>query len=115
MANTRRIIKGISVITAGSMGGDLTSLVTNLDTIDQLSYQVKWTSTTAVGTFAVQGSNDTITWSDLTFSPVLPAPASNSSNFLINLALLPFTAIRITYTRTSGTGTLDVVMSAKGV
>lgn len=95
---------------AASITGPTTTLVTG----DQVCYQVAWTSSNAVGTISVQGSVDGTTWNDLTFDPVLAQPASNNGAYLINLALIPFPYIRLKYTRVSGTGTLDVWLSAKG-
>ena len=101
-------------LVSGSMSADITGPVTQIDKIDQVAYQVSWTSTTAVGTISVQGSIDGVNFIDLTFNPVLSQPSSNSGSYLINLSLLPFPLIRLKYTRTSGTGALTVYLSAKG-
>lgn len=99
---------------SGTMAADITGPTTQIDTADQVCYQVSWTSSNAVGVISVQGSVDGVNFVDLTFSPVLTQPASNNGSYLINLALLPFPLIRLKYTRTSGTGTLTVYLSAKG-
>ncbi len=99
---------------SGSMAADITGPTTKISNLDQVCYQVSWTSSDAVGVISVQGSNDNVTFYDLTFSPILTQPASNNGGYLINLALVPFTYIRPKYTRTSGTGSLVVTMSAKG-
>lgn len=99
---------------SGSMGASITGPTTYIDTADQVCYQVSWTSANAVGVISVQGSVDGVNFVDLTFNPVLAQPASNNGGYLINLALIPFPQIRLKYTRTSGTGSLVVYMSAKG-
>lgn len=101
-------------LVSGDMSADIIGPVTNIDTADQVAYQVSWTSTSAVGVISVQGSVDGMTWNDLTFTPSLTQPNSDSQSYLINLALIPFPYIRLKYTRTSGTGTLTVYLSAKG-
>ena len=101
-------------LVSGSMAADITGPTTQIDTADQVCYQVSWTSSNAVGVISVQGSIDGVNWDDLTFSPVLTQPASNNGAYLINLALIPFPLIRLKYTRTSGSGSLVVYMSAKG-
>lgn len=100
---------------SGTMAADVIGPTTTIDTVDQICYQVAWTSSNAAGVISVQGSVDNITFNDLTFNPALAQPASNNGNYLINLALIPFPYIRLKYTRTSGTGTLTATLSAKGV
>lgn len=100
---------------SGSMAADIIGPITTIDTVDQICYQVAWTSSNAVGVISVQGSVDKITFNDITFSPALDQPNSNNGGYLINLALIPFPYIRIKYTRTSGTGNMTVFLSAKGL
>lgn len=100
---------------SGAMSADITGPTTTIDIVDQICFQVAWTSSNAVGTISVQGSVDGTTFYDLTFSTALAQPASNSSGYLINLALIPFTYIRLKYTRTSGTGNMTATMSVKGL
>lgn len=99
---------------SGDMSASITGPTTTIDMIDQVCYQVTWTSSNAVGVISVQGSVDGTTFNDLTFTPALAQPASNNGSYLINLALIPFPYVRVKYTRTSGTGTLVVYLSAKG-
>lgn len=124
MSSVRSIIKSTYAIgtttgqnpalVSGSMGANIIGPVTNIDKVDQMCYQVVWTSSNAIGTISVQGSVNGTTFEDLTFNPVLAQPASNNGSYLINLALIPFTYIRLKYTRTSGTGSMTVYLSAKG-
>lgn len=100
---------------SGSMAASITGPTTEIDIMDNLCYIVKWTSSDAVGTFSVEGSIDGTTYVPLTFDPGLEAPASNNGAILININQAPFPKIRFVYTRTSGTGTLDVRLSGKGV
>lgn len=125
MSNVRGIIKStyaIGVTTGanpakidGDMSADIIGPVTVADKLDQICYQVSWTSTNAVGVISVQGSVDGVTFNDLTFNPLLTQPNSDNGSYLINLALIPFPYIRLKYTRTSGSGRLTVYMSAKGL
>jgi hypothetical protein len=99
---------------SGTMAADIVGPTTTIDLIDQIAFQIAWTSSNAIGVISVQGSVDNVTFNDLTFSPVLAQPASNNGGYLVNLALIPFPYIRVKYTRTSGTGNMTVSMSAKG-
>lgn len=102
---------------SGDMSADIISPITPIDNIDQICYDVAWTSSNAIGVISVQGSVTGLDadFKDLTFNPVLAQPASNNGAYLINLALIPFPYIRLKYTRTSGTGALTVYLSAKGL
>ena len=99
---------------SGDMSASITGPTTQISNLDQVCYQVAWTSSDAVGVLAVQGSVDNVTFYDLTFAPALAQPNSDNGGYLINLALCPFPYVRMTYTRTSGSGTLSVILSAKG-
>ncbi len=98
----------------GDMSASITGPVTQIDKIDQVCYQVSWTSSDAVGTISVQGSVDNVTFIDLTFDPPLVQPDADNGGYLINLALIPFPYIRFKYTRVSGSGRMEVYLSAKG-
>lgn len=125
MSSVRGIIKSsylIGSLTAvnpakvsGTMAADIVSPITQIDKLDQVCYQVAWTSSNAVGVISVQGSVDGVNFEDLTFGTPLAQPNSNNGRYLINLALIPFPLIRLKYTRTSGTGNMTVYMSAKGL
>jgi hypothetical protein len=124
MSSVRSIIKTMYLIgtttgpnpalVSGDMSADVVGPVTVIDKIDQVCYQVAWTSSDAIGTISVQGSVDGSTFIDLTFSPALTQPSSDNGSYLVNLALTPFSYIRLKYTRTSGSGDLQVYLSAKG-
>lgn len=96
-----------------------------IDYMDNCSYQINVTTSDAVGTFSVQASLDywpgnadivarTGNWVTLTLSEV-PTLASASDTIMINLNQLPFRAIRLVYTRTSGTGTAEIFVMNKNV
>lgn len=134
MSSSRALIKSLYLIgsitgptegrakVSGTMAADIVSPVMTLDRIDQVAFDVKWTSSNAVGVISVQGSNDPLAntdpanahWNDIVFSPALSQPNSTNGGYMVSMALIPFTYIRVKYTRTSGTGNLIVYASAKG-
>lgn len=103
------------------MSDDIVSLIINAQYQDNVGIQVQWTSADAVGTIAVEASLDydprleTGTFYALTFNPALAQPNSDSGGYLINLNQLPYTYYRVTYTRDSGSGTLDAWATSKEV
>lgn len=110
-----------------SLGASFNSDPTLIKHLDNCSYQINVTTANAVGTFAVQASNDydqtevgdrvlnAGSWVDLNLAGGSGVPFVNMANdiILIDLNQLSFKAIRIAYTRTSGTGTCDILINAK--
>lgn len=128
--STRTTFRPKSVITNGDMSAtSITSDVTVLQSLTRLSYAAKWTGTTPIGTIAVQVSNDyslnadgTVnnagTWNTLTVeyngTLVTSVPVTgNTGNGFIDVEATAAYAARLVYTKTSGTGTLNVTINAK--
>jgi hypothetical protein len=115
------VIKGIKVIDAGSMSGDLDSGIINsaqgdssVSFLDNIGFQFVWTGT-PTGTIAVLASIDGINFTALDFSPVITQPAGSASSSLANVNQFPFKWIKVTYTRESGSGSLTAWMSAREI
>lgn len=108
----------IPVITNGDMSlASLTSIVPPIQWEDNVGLQLVWTGS-PVGTFAVQVSLDQINWATIpasAFNGTYPVPGTTTSPGYLDLNQLSASYIRVVYTRTSGTGTLNVLMAAKGV
>ena len=110
-----------TVLTSTTMSGSLTSSVTDIRYLDQVSIAIA-ASGNATGAFSVQGSLDyykdgsvvnTGTWVSLALTP---SPAlTGSGNILIDMNLLSFPYIRTTYLNAGGSGSLSVMVSGKGV
>lgn len=111
----KSFVKPYQTITSGDMTGNLTSLVTNAQIQDNIGIQVQWTSSDAIGVIAVEASINGTDYYALTFTPALTQPASNNGGYLINLNQLPYVYYRVTYTATSGTGTLNAWATSKGI
>lgn len=113
----------VKIISAESMGADITGPATNIQWLDNIAIQLNFTGT-PTGDFKIQGSSDhqevngVVTnegnWVDITLSPS-PAAAGAANQILINMNLLSFPFIRIFYDRTSGTGSLDAWISGKAI
>lgn len=110
------------VVTNASMAADVTSLITNIQFLDNIYYQAIWSAgSTPVGVITVEVSasydpttNTAGTWDALTL-PVTANVSGNSGSISLDLNQLSMPWIRLKYTRTSGSGTLNVYMSAKEV
>lgn len=109
-----------------SLGASFNSSPTIISYADNIGYQINATTSDAVGTFAVQGSVDyqprtsdnpgvAGNWVNLSLGGGTPTLASANDSIIINLSMLPFNAVRVAYTRTSGTGTAVIYVMHKQV
>lgn len=128
--STRTNLRPQPVITAGDMSQTtITSSPTVLQSLTRASYAVSWSGLTPVGTLAVQVSNDYSlnpdgstnnagTWNTLTlelngtFVTSIPV-TGNTGNGFIDIDGTAAYAIRLVYTKGSGTGTLTATVMGK--
>lgn len=115
-----------AVINAGDMSGSLTSAVSIIQFLPGISYDIAWTGS-PTGTFQVQVSNTYAAnadgtqktagnWTTLptsSFSGTYPVPSGSAGAGFIDVVGTEAYAVRILYTRTSGTGSLTVIPCAK--
>ncbi len=114
-----------TVILNGDMSGSLTSDVTIIQKLSQISYDIAWTNgSSPVGTMSVQVSNtysqdasgavkNAGNWQTLTLTGTAPTISGSSGNGFIDLGATGAYAIRLVYTRVSGSGTMNATISAK--
>lgn len=114
----------VHVITTTSMGATITGDPIEIKNQDNIGIQLHWTGT-PVGAFSIQISSNyrqdiegnvqvTGNWVTLPLSPAITA-AGSADDAYIDLNQMSAMYMRIVYTRTSGTGTLDAYVVAKGV
>lgn len=95
------------------MSGNLTSLDTDIDEGVTYSIQAVFTGS-PVGTLQLKGSNDVIipVTNYTTITDSIQA-ISGAGSFLINVELPGYSHVILTYTATSGSGTLNARINAK--
>ena len=110
-------------ITNGDMSAaSITSKVTNIERADNIGLQFNFTGT-PVGVFSVEVSIDfaqdylgNVTnagnWVPVTLDPV-PVASGSAGSVYLDLHLVSFPWIRVVYTKTSGSGTLNAYISTK--
>lgn len=107
----------------------LASAPSIINNLSMMSYSYSWSGSSPIGTIIVQLSNDftlnpdgTVgnagTWNTMTLnyqgSAVTSIPVSgNTGNGLIDIEATGAYAMRTVYTKTSGTGTLQTIFTAK--
>jgi hypothetical protein len=113
---SRRVIQGFKMFDAVALSADRTSATTNCEHLDCSSIHVVWSAgSTPVGAITVQARNgEEDSWRTIDFGdPISISGASGEHEILFNQ--MPFTEIRLVYTRSSGTATLTAIISAKSV
>ena len=124
MGSTKNALKAYQVITDGSMAGDITSSVTNIQFMDNIGYQISFIGT-PTGTFEVQVSIDHMqdaqgnvtnagTWVAVALSPS-PTASGSADDIYIDLNQLSAPWVRLFYDRTSGSGTCNAYICGKSV
>lgn len=133
MSRKNNLLK-FQTITAGDMSAaSITSAVTNIQFLDNIGLQLNF-SGSPVGLFQVQISADYAqdnegnvqdpgNWVPMvltylvgsTFVSATTVPTSSGSPIALDLNQLSFPWIRVVYTKTSGTGTLNAFITCKMV
>ena len=115
MSSTRNFLN-TKIIDAGSMTGTavITSTVIDTKGLSSLGIQATWTGA-AVGTFAFQVSNnEQVDWATVALDKLLTNPNNNAGTSAGQLNVAPYKFVRLIYTNTSSTGTLNAWISGKG-
>lgn len=103
----------INAVTNGDMSqASVSSTALDIRWMDNVAVQFNFsTGGTPVGVFFVNGSNDGSNWAALTLSP---APnTTGGTPVLVNLNFLSFAYLQVGYTRTSGSGSLNAIVTGK--
>ncbi len=111
----KNVVSSYSMINAGSLAGNITSSTTNVLNLDKASIHLSWSGSSPAGTLVVEARNgDNDDWYELDFgSTISISGASGDHQIVFNE--LPFTSIRLVYTRSSGSGSLDAIITSKTI
>lgn len=110
----KNVVRGFKMLDAASLAASVTSAEVNVINLDKASIYVDW-SGSANGTLAVEAKNaQNGEWFELDFGSPIPISGNSGSHVLI-FTELPHETIRLVYTRSSGSGSIDAVLAAKQV
>lgn len=111
----KHLIYSYQLFDAQSVSSDSTSNSTTVAQLDQASIDLNWSASTLAATVEVQVKNgDNADWRALDFgSPISISGASGAHEIVFNQ--MPFTDLRLFVDVTSGSGTVDAVITAKTV
>lgn len=110
--SVKSVIKPYQVLTNGDMSGDVSSLASDIESSDNVAYQVVWTGN-AIGTFSVEGTVNGVDWEALDLGTPGPEAGGVADSFLVSLKGVPYAKLKLTYNSTSGSGNLNVWIMAK--
>lgn len=112
------------VITAGDMSqATVTSIPTIVQNTSMLSYDCSWSGSSPVGAITIQVSNtysqnadgtvkNAGNWTTLTLSNTVPV-SGNTGGAFIDVDATAAYAVRLVYTKASGTGTISATIAGK--
>jgi hypothetical protein len=121
---SRPIFSPYQVITNGNMSGNIISAVTIIQNLSMLSYDISWTGTSPVGAMSVQVSNtytqnadgsvkNAGNWTTVPLGTNTTNINTNTGNGFIDIDVIGAYAIRLVYTVSSGTGSMNATISGK--
>lgn len=114
----KSVVAGFPMIQSGDLSANITSEIVSVKNLDNASIIVTWTGATPIGVLTVEARNNgkggatPEPWYTLDMGAAITI-SGNSGNHQLIFNLLPFTDLRLIYTATSGTGTLDAVITSK--
>lgn len=104
-------LANINVVSNGDMTTTLTSTPLNINEVTLNGIQCVWTGATPIGSLAVQVSNDNITYTTVGTLAV----SGNSGSDAFNVQQSGFAWLRVVYTPTSGTGSLNILVNQRSI
>ena len=115
----KNVVKSHSMFDAVDISTNQTSESTNVLNLDKASIQVNWSGTSPVGVLEIEATNQdpensSSVWRSLDLGAVVNISGNTGEHDII-LNEIPFWAIRLKYTSTSGTGSLNATLTMKVV
>jgi len=110
----KNVLTPITLINAGSMAGNLTSAAIDTTFLDDMGVHFIWTGS-PTGTLAVNASNDNVNFFALTFNPAITQPAGSASNTGAAIITFPWKWIQVSYTASTGSGSLTALLTGKAI
>lgn len=97
----------------GDLSGNIESAATNVSQIDDLSIVIAWNGSGLTGTFSVEarnGENDS--FRELDFGDTIDIDADTGDHRVV-FTEVPFTEVKLKYTASAGTGTVNAYLTMK--
>ena len=119
MPSYLRIEERTNLASAQSIGASFSSDKLAVGSFEGIAIDARWSGGgTPIGTLKVQVSNDpestadaSIVWTDYTGSSL--SVSGNSGSIMYDIAPHNFNLIRVVYTRTSGSASMDIIVNRR--
>lgn len=109
-----RVLGLKKILDSESMGASFQSEAVDVSKVDLVSIQAVWSGGGAPnGTFTLEVSNDDVSASNWTTYPSSSIAIAADGSLFYNVASLGAKWVRIAYARTSGTGTVNAMLTTK--
>jgi hypothetical protein len=109
----KNLIYSYPFFSAATISSTQTSASSKVDQLDYASISIVWAASTLAATVSVEVKNgDNDSWHALDFSSAITISGASGAHQLV-LSELPFTDLRLKITVSSGSGTVDAVITAK--
>jgi hypothetical protein len=114
---SKNVLVPYRIINTVSAGSTVTSGATSIRFLDNIGVSVQWSSgTSPVGVYTVEASIDGLTWKTLADDAATTASVSGASgSYLLRFSNCAYDKLRVVYTFTSGTGTLNAYIMGKSI
>lgn len=109
----KHVTNRYQVITRGDMSGNITSEITDVEQCDHCRYIGVYTGTGLTGSFKAYSSDDKILWTELETAALAAVATGDDISILIQL--IDFKYIKLVYTYSAGTGTLNAYIKAASI
>ena len=110
----KNVLPAFLMFDAADLSDNATSHVVNVQNMDKASIHLSWAGSSPVGTVAVQARNgSTDGWYNLDMGGTISISGAGDHQLIFNE--LPFTDIRLIYSRSSGSGSMDASITLKQV
>lgn len=121
----KNVVESFEILADADLSGSITSESFNVKNMDKATIRLAWTSADAIGAFKFQARQELSSspevdsqWFDLEGLTSLPvdmtAPSPDSEHQII-FESMPFVELRVQYSPTSGTGTVNGKITLKQV
>lgn len=110
MSSTKKVIEPYHFLINQSTGASFSTGAVDCRYMDRICFELIWTGT-ATGSIIPETSLDATNWVALDMDTIVLAGVADSGIFDITVTSIPY--VRLAFTRTGGTGTINGWRSAK--
>jgi hypothetical protein len=105
------ITERVDILPSQLVNATVVSLTKDLETLVGYSIQINWSSSSLVGTFTLEASNDNVNFTAI--ANTSQAISGSSGTHIYNAVLFHYEYVRCRFERVSGSGTMEMKFTAR--